>query len=303
LVQRLFAFVMTAAETGAAVTADCIDFVDEDDARRVLLSLVEHVADARGADADEHFHEVRTGNREERHFRLAGDRACEQRLARTGRADHQDATRDLAAQALELARVFEEFDDLDDLFFRFVDTRDVSERDLHLVFAQQPRAALPERHRAAATCPALHLAHEVNPNGDQQQDREGGQEQLHQQRLALRLGRIDLDACLLERADQRRVLGFGTVDAEGLAVLARAFDDLALEDDGVDAAVFDLLQERRIRHLAFGGLAAAEIADHRRNDDGDHDPKHDVFSEIVQSLILRSSLSSRREIDQNVGER
>ena len=60
LVQRLLALVVAAAEAGAAMTADGVDFVDEDDAGRVLLGLLEHVAHAAGADADEHLDEVGT---------------------------------------------------------------------------------------------------------------------------------------------------------------------------------------------------------------------------------------------------
>src|SRR2546430_15620748 len=41
LVERLLALVVTAAEAGAAVAADGIDFVDEDDAGRVRLALLE----------------------------------------------------------------------------------------------------------------------------------------------------------------------------------------------------------------------------------------------------------------------
>ena len=46
LVQRLLAFVVAAAEAGAAMPPDRVDFVDEDDAGRVLLALLEHVAHA-----------------------------------------------------------------------------------------------------------------------------------------------------------------------------------------------------------------------------------------------------------------
>jgi hypothetical protein len=48
------------------VTADGVDLVDEHDAGRVLLALLEQVADARRADADEHLDEVRAADREER---------------------------------------------------------------------------------------------------------------------------------------------------------------------------------------------------------------------------------------------
>jgi hypothetical protein len=71
LVQRLLALVVAAAEAGAAVAADGVDLVHEDDARRRLLRLLEEVAHARGADADEHLDEVGAGDREERHARLA----------------------------------------------------------------------------------------------------------------------------------------------------------------------------------------------------------------------------------------
>ena len=46
LVERLLALVIAAAEAGAAMAADRVDFVDEDDAGRVLLGLLEHVAHA-----------------------------------------------------------------------------------------------------------------------------------------------------------------------------------------------------------------------------------------------------------------
>ena len=59
LVERLLALVVPAAEPRAAVAPDGVDLVHEDDARAVLLGLLEQVPDARGADADEHLDEVR----------------------------------------------------------------------------------------------------------------------------------------------------------------------------------------------------------------------------------------------------
>ena len=46
LVEGLFALVVAAAEAGAAMTADRVNLVDEDDAGGVLLALFEEVADA-----------------------------------------------------------------------------------------------------------------------------------------------------------------------------------------------------------------------------------------------------------------
>ena len=88
LVERLLALVV-GGEAGAALAADGVDLVDEDDARRGLLGLVEEVAHAAGADADEDFDELGAGHREEGHARLAGDGAGEQRLAGARRADEQ----------------------------------------------------------------------------------------------------------------------------------------------------------------------------------------------------------------------
>ena len=112
LVQRLLALVIAAAEAGAAMAADGVDFVDEDDAGRVLLRLIEHVAHAASADADEHLDEVGAGDGEERHIGFAGDGAREQRLAGAGRADEQRAARDAPAELLEFLRIAQELDDL-----------------------------------------------------------------------------------------------------------------------------------------------------------------------------------------------
>ena len=73
-------------------------------ARPMLAGLLEQVADAAGADADEHLHEVGAGDRQERHAGLTGDGAGDERLAGAGRADEQHALRDARADLLELAR-------------------------------------------------------------------------------------------------------------------------------------------------------------------------------------------------------
>ena len=112
LVEGLLALVVAAAHAGAAVTADGVDLVDEDDAGRVLLGLLEQVAHARGADADEHLDEVGAGDAEEGHARLAGDGPRQERLAGAGRAEQQHALGDARAELLELLGVLEELLDL-----------------------------------------------------------------------------------------------------------------------------------------------------------------------------------------------
>src|SRR5579863_9615368 len=85
LVQRLLALIVSATEARAALTPDRIDLVDEDDAWRALFRLLEEIADARCADADEHLDEIGARDREERDACLAGDCAREQRLSGTRR--------------------------------------------------------------------------------------------------------------------------------------------------------------------------------------------------------------------------
>ena len=98
LVEGLLALVVRAAQPGAALAADRVDLVHEDDAGAVALGLVEEVAHAGGADAHEHLHELGAGDAEEGHARLTGDRPGQQRLAGARRADQQHAARDARAE-------------------------------------------------------------------------------------------------------------------------------------------------------------------------------------------------------------
>ena len=134
--KRLLALVVTATEAGTTMPTDRIELIDEDDARRLLLRLVEHVTDAGCTDADKHLDEVGTGNRKERHLGFARNRFRQQGLTGTRRAHHQHALRNLAAEALELARVLEEVDDLGDFGLGFVDAGDVGKGNADLVFAE-----------------------------------------------------------------------------------------------------------------------------------------------------------------------
>ena len=58
LVEGLLALIIATTQTGTALAADGIDFVDENDAGGVFLGVFKHVTHAGRAHADEHFHEV-----------------------------------------------------------------------------------------------------------------------------------------------------------------------------------------------------------------------------------------------------
>src|SRR4051794_41590292 len=101
------------------MTTHRVDFIDEDDARRVLLTLFEQIADAAGANADEHLDKVRTGNREKRSIRFAGDRTGQQSLTGSRRSNQQNALRNASAQFLKLLRLAAELPDAGELFLGF----------------------------------------------------------------------------------------------------------------------------------------------------------------------------------------
>ena len=171
LIEGLLALVVSAAQARAAMASHGVDFVDEDDARGVLLALLEQVAHAAGAHAHEHFHEVRSGDGEERHVRFARDGAGQQRLAGSRRADQQHALGNAPAQLLELLRLAQELDDLLQFFLGFLDAGNVFKRHLLLLRGVQAGAALAEAQGLVPA--ALHLAHHEDPEPGQQHEGEG----------------------------------------------------------------------------------------------------------------------------------
>src|SRR5690606_41800086 len=69
-------------------TADGINFVDKDNAGRLLLGLLAHIANPGSTHTDKHLHKVRTGDREERHPRLTRNGLGEQGFTGPRLANH-----------------------------------------------------------------------------------------------------------------------------------------------------------------------------------------------------------------------
>src|SRR5439155_9839438 len=76
--------------------------------------------------------------------RLAGDRLGQERLARAGRADEQDAFGDARANGFIAFRVFEKIHDLLQLVFGFLATGDVAEFDTRFLLGDEAGAAFAE---------------------------------------------------------------------------------------------------------------------------------------------------------------
>ena len=231
LIQGLLALVVSAAEAGAAMASNRVNFVDEDDAGSILLALLEQIADAARTDADEHLDEVRTGDGEERDIGLAGDRAGQQSFAGSRRSDEQHALGDAPAQLLEFLRLAQELDNLLQLFLGFVDTGHILKRDLLLLHREQPGAALAERQRLIAA--ALHLPdHEEPQQGDQNQ--RGELQQPAPPAVAVGVLHCDADLVLVEDVVEVRIVR-GNDDAEGAFVGAEVSSNvLAGDRDVVD---------------------------------------------------------------------
>src|SRR5205814_5273011 len=93
------------------MTSNRVDFIDENDAGRILLALLEQVANARRADTHEHFHEVGAADGEERYIRFACDRSGEKGFSGTWRANQQYAFRNSSAKFLKFLRFLQKVDD------------------------------------------------------------------------------------------------------------------------------------------------------------------------------------------------
>ena len=297
LVEGLLALVVAAAHAGAAVASDRVDLVDEDDRRGVLLGLLEEVADAAGADTDEHLDEVGAGDREEGHAGLAGDGAGQQRLAGAGRAVEQDALGDLGADGLELGGLLQELLDLAELLDRLLGAGDVGERRLRHVLGDQLGLALGELHDAAAT--ALGLVHQE----DEEQHDQGEGQQGHQQRAedaglgVLGVGLLDGAGLhlLVDRGQDRLLLALDVVGDDLVAALAHAGvergPDLLVavhERDVLDVAVGD-------PGVELGGLdlVVPAVGDEELDGEERGDARHQRYQPRALENTLHKHLSRR----------
>ncbi len=271
LVQGLLTFVVTTTQTGATLAADSIDLIDKDDAGRGFLGLLEHVTYPGGAHTHEHLDEIGTGNGKERHLGFTGNGLGQQSLTGTGRTYQQYASRDLATQFLEFARVAQVVDQLLDLFLGFIATGDVGEGGLDLIFTHKASLALAKRHGTFATA-ALHLTHKEDPDTDQQQHREPGDEDGGQQRRLFRLLAHDFYV-MVEHVVEQLGIRRRNDGGETFTSPFDAVNDLAVHPNFTDLLLGHLFNEAGIVQLATGGIAGAEAIEHRHQHDGDDQPQ------------------------------
>src|SRR5262249_23529025 len=101
LVERLLALLVNeGSRRRAPLARHRVELVDEDDARRVLLCVLEQVAHPRRADTDEQLDEVRARRGKQGHLGLAGQRPGQQGLSKTWSTLQEHATRSACAGLL-----------------------------------------------------------------------------------------------------------------------------------------------------------------------------------------------------------
>ena len=258
---------MTAAEPCSTQPAHCVDLVDEDDARRMLLALLKEISHTRGSDPDEHFDEVRPADAEERNPCFSRDGLGQQRFSRAGWAHDQNALGDPTAQLLKPAGILEEFDDLHDLFFRLVDSGDVGKRDFFSLFGQQPGPTLPERERLV---PAdLHLPHQEEPQANKQNEGSPREQEVDVPRILVRRFGFNLDISFPEHLHHVRILS--RIGPDAGPVLQDRADMVSLDDDLGDLAFIQLSHEVAENDLLFRGMGR----DAEQVEQQDHEQTHD----------------------------
>ena len=156
LVQGLFAFIVTAAQTCAALTTHGIDLIDKDDAGHGLFGLIEQVTHTGCAHADVHLHKVRAGDGVEGHTGLACTGTRQQGLTGTRRAHQQHTVGDAGTQRIELIRALEELHNFLELLLFLVLTGHIGKGSSLFVLVLVLHPSLAYVHDTAATGAAAH---------------------------------------------------------------------------------------------------------------------------------------------------
>ena len=97
---------MATAQPRAAQPPDGIDFINENDAGRMLFPLFKQVTHSRRSDAHEHFHEIRATDAEERNRRFSGNGFRQKGFSSSRRADDQDSFGDSPTEFLKFLWIF-----------------------------------------------------------------------------------------------------------------------------------------------------------------------------------------------------
>jgi hypothetical protein len=232
--------------------------------------LLEQLPDPRGAEADEHLHELRSRHEEERHLGLAGHGPGQEGLPAPRRAEEEHALGDPPSQPLVLLGVFQERHDLLELFDGLVDAGHVLERGLEVLAVVDLHAALAEVEgpsRPAAGHPPEHEP----PDGHQNQDGEDpGEQEVGE---CAGLPARELDVVLPEEIQQLLLVDPGWADGgeAGPALVAPELPGHLGLGDGhpLHLALLHLPEELRV--VQIPGLGHEQRLEEEQHQDAEQD--------------------------------
>ena len=295
LVQGLLTLVVTAAQTGAALTANSVDLVDEDDGRSVLLGLIKQVADTAGAHAHVQLHEVGAGNGEEGYAGLTGNCLCDQGLTGTGRAHQQNALGNTGAQRHILLGLLEEVHNLFQIGLFLVGTCHIPEGDLFLVVGVgHLGAGLAKVHGTAATA-ALPVHHKEPERTHDDDDHQIGQHGVPDGIMGGLIVHLQCSGVLLggDLIPQifHEVVHIGHL-IDHLGFVLQRQQDLGVADDQLG----DLLLLDGLSHIGISGLGRVFTGTHQQADGHQkHDEEQNIHADaaataffLVQKLLHSS---------------
>mmetsp|Transcript_39127 Transcript_39127/g.61569 ORF Transcript_39127/g.61569 Transcript_39127/m.61569 type:complete len:482 (+) Transcript_39127:648-2093(+) len=195
LIQGLLALIVATAHAGAALPADGVDLIDEDDAGRLLLGLLEDITDPGGTNAHKQLNKLGGRRLDKRHTGLAGQGLGHQGLSRTWWSGQENAPRDLGAHLDEAFRGLQEVHDLHELFLGLVDARHVFELHACLWLNHNLSLALIAEARDSAAATATGAKEQQAPD-DQQREGDVTQDAKEGVRL---VGLVHLNGDVLRR--------------------------------------------------------------------------------------------------------
>ena len=184
-IQRLLTFVMATANARKTGSANRVNFVNKEDARRILLGLGKHITHAACTDAHKHFHEVRTANGEEGHICFARDRLRQQGLTRSRRPHQEHTLRHLTANLFEPLRRLQEVHNFLNLFLRLIHACHIGEANLRIFLVHHASTRLTKGKRPFAL--TLHATHkeDVKERKEDQNRQHGDKHRAEPIRLVL----------------------------------------------------------------------------------------------------------------------
>ena len=269
LVQGLLPLVVAAHGQGAAaLPADGIQLINENNAGSLFAGLIKKVPHPGRPDADKHFDEFRTADTEKRNSGFAGNRLGQQGFPGSRRSHQQDAFRHMPSKALEVLGIFQKLDNLFQLQLRLFHAGHIFESHLGLFTGMNPGFMLADVQKVAAH--AAQPPGNEPPDGENKQHRQNPAENQVVQPVVIVANRV-LHPVLVQLLHQHVVLeGHGGKQFRpSLLILDfQGAGDLFLADDAFDHLVvvqifLELAVGNDLALLPQGGLEKIKEGKHQ----------------------------------------